>query len=56
LGQIQFVNPAGLPAGTYPAQFATNNVGEVVPVPEPTTITVLGGLAGMALIRRRRRA
>jgi hypothetical protein len=55
LSQVQFVNPAGLPAGTYPAQFAASNPGEVVPAPEPGTITLLGGLASLALVRRRRR-
>ena len=29
LGQVQFINPAGLPSGTYPAQILSN--GEVVP-------------------------
>src|SRR6185436_1240614 len=34
LAQIRFVNPGGMPAGTYPARILAT--GEVVPGPQPT--------------------
>ena len=59
--QIQFVDPAGLSAGTYAAIFATDGSGEIVPgaqVPEPAT--VIGGALALGLLawtqRRRLRA
>lgn len=42
LGQIQFVNPLGLPAGTYAATILST--GEIVPVPEAETWIALVSL------------
>jgi hypothetical protein len=53
LAFIKFVNPVGLPAGTYDAAQLAN--GEVVSVPEPTSLGLLG-LGSLALLRRRRMA
>jgi fibronectin-binding autotransporter adhesin len=47
LAAISFVDPAGLPSGTYGAQILSN--GELVPVPEPTALamgTILLALVG----------
>lgn len=50
---IQFVDPAGLPSGTYSAQMLPN--GELVAVPEPSSIAILAGGFGCLLGVRRRR-
>ena len=60
LSQIQFVNPDGLPAGTYMAMYSPTDVSELVPgalvvVPEPGTVAagaLLLGVVGLALRRR----
>ena len=41
VAQIRFLNPAGLPAGTHAARILAS--GEIVPVPEPSTI-IIGSL------------
>lgn len=53
LGQIFFVNPAGLDAGIYPAILLPS--GEIVPIPEPGTWLAIFGLAGAIGYRERRR-
>lgn len=54
VGQVQFVNPDGLPAGTYGAQILAS--GEVVAVPEPGAWVMLaGGLAWLLGGTRARR-
>lgn len=52
VAQVSFLNPVGLPAGTYPAVWAASNPGELVPLPEPSI--ALLGLGSLALLRRRR--
>jgi autotransporter-associated beta strand protein len=54
LSQISFINPAGFAAGTYPAGILSN--GEIVPIPEPSTVLVGVALAGLAFLRERRKA
>jgi len=54
LAQVFFQNPAGFPAGTYTAGFASGNPGELVPTPEPGSIALLG-IGSLAALRRRRR-
>jgi hypothetical protein len=41
LNQVRFLNPAGFPAATYPAQILTT--GEIVPGPRPAVTTVRNG-------------
>ena len=54
LGEIQFYDPAGLPAGTYGAKILST--GEVVPIPEPGTLVLLAiGLIGLLAYAWRRR-
>lgn len=53
LAAISFVDPDGFAPGTYAAQQLST--GEVVAVPEPAAIGLLG-LGGVALLARRRRA
>jgi hypothetical protein len=52
LARISFIDPAGLPPGSYPAVFSTLNPGEIVPVPEPAALTLL---LALPWLRRRRR-
>lgn len=50
---IDFVNPAGLPAGIYDALMLPT--GELVAVPEPgSALLLLGGIGSVVAIRRRR--
>ena len=54
LGDIQFLNPAGLPSATYSAQILST--GEVVPIPEPGTLLLLAvGLLGLLAYAWRKR-
>jgi len=52
LGQIRFVNPYGLAPGTYAAKWGDN--GEVIPVPEPSTVIGLILLVGAVAYRERK--
>ena len=54
IAQINFVDPAGLPSGTYGAQLLGS--GELVPVPEPAALGMCGILLTMAMVRRRKSA
>lgn len=51
LASVSFLNPAGLPAGTYGATFVGN---ELVPVPEPGALLTAAVLAAHTMQRRRR--
>ncbi|MDB5297011.1 MAG: autotransporter-associated beta strand repeat protein [Phycisphaerales bacterium] len=53
LSRVSFVDPVGLAAGTYAAQILPT--GEVVPVPEPTTVGLAAATAAAGLFARRRR-
>jgi autotransporter-associated beta strand protein len=53
LARVSFVDPAGFAAGSYAARILPT--GEIVPVPEPTTVGLLAVTAGGLLARRRRR-
>jgi autotransporter-associated beta strand protein len=50
LSNVRFVDPAGLPAGTYGATFIGN---ELVPVPEPTALGMTGLMLILVCSRRR---
>jgi len=55
VAQIRFLNPAGLPAGTHAARILAS--GEIVPVPEPSTVIIgsLLVLVGLGDVYRRYR-
>lgn len=53
LSQIRFVNPDGFAPGIYNARILPS--GEIVPVPEPSTIIACIGLIALGLIRERKR-
>ncbi|MFQ3670029.1 MAG: autotransporter-associated beta strand repeat-containing protein [Verrucomicrobiia bacterium] len=53
LSQIKFIDPIGFAPGTYAAQILAT--GEIVPIPEPTTILVGLALLLLAAWRERRR-
>ena len=54
VGAISFLNPDGLAPGTYGATLLSG--GELVPVPEASTLAVSGLLGFLTLLHRRRPA
>jgi fibronectin-binding autotransporter adhesin len=54
IAAVSFVNPAGLPAGTYGSQLLST--GELVPVPESNTLFVSSLLVGLVGFQSRRKA